>query len=749
MPGQGEDVWSEESGPRGHAPRLASRMFAAISASVTAESDRWPLWVPVLFAAGILIYFALPLEPRWESAAAFLLASLGLFVAMRDRTPVLILGGALLLIAFGFAAAKIRTESVRAPVLAEELRGVTVEGWVERYELRDEARARATLRVTELDALPPLERPFRVRISMHAASGRLETGDRVSVRAALRPLPEPVQPRGFDFARTAWFDQIGAVGYALGRPVVLADGEDPPWDLAAWAPVDRLRGAINARIRAALPGKRGEVAAALITGERAGIPENDNRAMRDSGLFHILSISGLHMVIMAGTLFWAVRAGLALIPSLALRFPIRKWAAVAALVTAFVYLLLSGAAVPTVRAWIMMSVVLIAVLLDRPALTMRNVALAALIILILSPESLFDASFQMSFAAVIGLIALVEAHGRQESESAEDVSAFWRLLRRIRIFIVGDVVTTLVATAAVAPFAIYHFHRMSHYGVFANLLALPLVTFLIMPFALLALIAMPFGLEAWPLQIMGTGIALLLDIGTWIASWPGAVSVVPAMPPLSLLLMAFGGLWFCLWQTRWRALGLVFLAAGLLGSGENRKPDLLVERDGRSVALRSAEGSLAFPPATEASYSIEKWLLADGDKRDAKAASASGTFRCDHLGCIGTLRGKTVAIVRHVAALEEDCRVAEIVVAPFTVGKACKGPRVVIDRRALKEGGAHALYLDGLSIRSESVAEARGQRPWVPQREIAAKAAAPAGRAHAYGFDADNAESGPRSDPEE
>jgi competence protein ComEC len=244
-------------------------------------------------------------------------------------------------------------------------------------------------------------------------------------------------------------------------------------DLAAWGLVDGLRAKVNARIRAVLPGGTGEIAAALITGERGGISEAVTQSMRDSGLAHILSISGLNMVIMACTVFWLVRALLALVPSLALRYPIKKWAAGAALADASFYLALSGGAVPTVRSWIMMSIVLIAVMLDRPALTMRNVALAALAILIVAPESLFDPSFEMSFAAVAALVALYEWLSTRSRERLGDISLFWGTLRKGWALISGAAVTTLVAGAAITPFAIYHFHRMTHYGLVANLIAAP------------------------------------------------------------------------------------------------------------------------------------------------------------------------------------------------------------------------------------------------------------------------------------
>jgi competence protein ComEC len=739
MPGRHEHGFLDAGdAPRRHRAPLA----AALARSLEAESDRWSLWIPVLFGAGIVFYFALPDEPGAASALALVLAAAGLAVATRSLPLGLVIGGIALAISLGFAAAKLRTEIVRAPVLALELHRADVEGWVELYELRDKGRARITLRVIAIGDLPPELTPYRVRVSLSAAAGRVETGEAIRLRATLQPPPEPIIPAGFDFARSAWFDRLGGIGYATGRPERVDAAGEPPLDLALWLPVDRLRAAINARIRASLPGERGEVAAALITGERAGISKEDNQAMRDSGLFHILSISGLHMVIMAGTVFWVARALLALFPAVALRFPIRKWAAGIALAAALSYLLISGAAVPTVRSWIMMSIVLLAVMLDRPALTMRNVALAALIILIFAPESLFDPSFEMSFAAVIGLVALVEAHSKQPSDRAEDVSVVWRAFRRLKAIVVGDVTTTLVATAAVAPFAIYHFHRMTHYGVVANLIALPLIALLIMPFALVSLLAMPLGLEFWPLQIMGLGIGLLLATGKWVASWPGAVSILPSIPGTSLLLLVLGGLWYCLWQTRWRALGFVAIGAGLLLSGEATKPDILVEREGRALALRAENGRLALPPATRASYSVDNWLLADGDWRDAAQASADSPFACDLLGCVGKIKGKTVALVRHPAALEDDCRLADIVIAPFSVGRACERARVVVDRHALQAEGAHALYFDGLSIRTESVAMARGNRPWVRERRIEAQGL-PAGQAYARGFDSNDGESAP------
>lgn len=700
--------------PRRREGTLA-RLIRHCADALEAESDRWFLWPPVFFAAGIAVYFTLSVEPEGRMTAALVLAALGLFLFIGRTTFGLALGLALLALAAGFACAKLRAELVRAPVLTGELRHVAVEGYVERFEARADARDRLTLRVISIGSLTPAETPKRIRVTISGKNTKVSPGEAITLRATLNAPPEPVSPGEFDFGRRAWFKQLGGIGYATGRVKHLEGAPAPPLSVQLWAGVDRLRAGVAARVRAALPGEAGGTAVALMTGERGGIPNRVTEAMRDAGLAHVLAISGLHMAIMAGSVFWLVRALLAAVPALALRYPIKKWAAAAALLAATFYLILSGASVPTVRAYLMMSIIMIAVLLDRPAITMRNVALAALAILAFSPEALFDPSFQMSFAAVVGLVAAYEfLSARKRARMAPTtahISAVWRYLRMPGVFFLGAGFTALVAGIAVDPFAVYHFHRLTHFGIVANMIAAPLISLLIMPMALLSLIAMPFGLEALPLKAMGFGIGLMVATAEWVTSWPGAVTVLPDFSGWSLTLMALGGLWLCLWQTRLRTLGFVIAGAGLALAPVGNRPDVLIERDGKTAAIRGDNG-LIFPSATAASYSVEKWLLADGDRRNPKDLPRDTPFRCDPLGCVGVVKGKTVALIRETGAIAEDCRNADIVVAPFKLGRACKAPRILVDRAALSVHGAHALYIEGVSIRTETVAEWRGQRPW-------------------------------------
>lgn len=704
-------AWTEPRGAPG-------TILVWLEATLAAEFDRWFLWLPVVFAAGILAYFGLSDEPGWALVAALVLGSAGVCALLPRRNAVALAAAGLIVAGTcGFVAAKLRTEWVRSPVLARDMWSVEITGFVEERERRPQARTRVLLRVLSVAGLPAEKTPYRLRVSVPATQAAgLGAGDAVKLKATLKPPPEPSIPGGFDFARRAYFERIGGVGFAAGALERLADAPRPPSDLSAWALVDRLRDRVEARILAVVSGPAGEVSNALITGRRGNLSEAVVEAYQNSGLAHVLSISGLHMATMAGSLFWLVRALLALSPALALRYPIRKIAATVALVGALFYLGLSGASVPTQRSWLMLSVLFVAVLLDRPALTLRNVALAALLILCVAPEMLFDVSFEMSFAAVTALVAVYERIARREKKPMRERGSAGKVVRWLGMALLASTVTTLVASAAVAPFGIYYFQRLTHYAILANLLATPVVTFLIMPMALLALIAMPLGFEAWPLIAMNEGVRIMTRIAEWVAAWPGAVSHIPTIPASALTLIAFGGLWLCLWQRRWRAFGMIIVAAGLAFSPTNRLPDILIEREGKSIALRAPDGRLALPPDARSSYSAAVWLAADGDPRSvAQAANSPASYRCDSLGCIAVVKGKTVALVRDPAALEEDCRRADIVVAPFSLGSRCRAARFVLDRKRLSSEGAQALYLDGQSIVAETVRSARGARPWVSE----------------------------------
>ncbi len=533
----------------GVAPWLAARLLA--------ERERWLLWLPVALGVGIGLYFALPREPPvWLGPALLLLVGLVWLVrrahrgAGEDRAWRLAAALALAAIATGMSAASIRTHLVAAPVL--ERRGAhVVEGQVLLVE--DQTRgARLTLGELRIEGLDPGATPAELRVSLRSATPAVRPGDRVRLRAFLMPPSPPSEPAGYDFARQAYFSQLGAVGYGLGKLERVAAAQTSTWRLG----LARVRQRVASAIQAAVPGPPGAVAVALMTGLRGGITEAIWRDMQIAGIAHLLAISGLHLGLVAGTLFFGVRVALALVPPLALRVPTKKVAAGLALLGAFGYLLLSGATVPTQRAFIMTALMLLAVMVDRNPFSMRTIAWAALVVLLCQPESLLGASFQMSFAAVVALIATYETGVARRPDHASGLDT------RLVIYIGGVALTTLIASLATAPLAIYHFGRLPTYGILANLIAVPLTAFWIMPLGLAGLLLLPLGLGGGCFALMGRGIEVMLAVAATIAGWPASALLVAKPSVAALTVTLLGGLWLCLWRGSWRRLGVLGVALG-------------------------------------------------------------------------------------------------------------------------------------------------------------------------------------------
>ncbi|MCZ6849971.1 MAG: ComEC/Rec2 family competence protein [Alphaproteobacteria bacterium] len=465
-----------------------------------------------------------------------------------------------------------------------------------------------------------------------------------------------------------------------------------------------------------------------LTGERGRIPEDTMEAMRAAGLAHLLAISGLHVGLVTGILFFGLRALLALSPWVALNWPIKKWAAAAALTGAFGYMLLTGATVPTQRAFLMVALVLGAVMLDRLALSMRLVAFAAVVVLLIAPNSITGPSFQMSFAAVAALIAGFEVLRRPLSQ----LSGEGGLGRRALIYVAGVLITTLIAGLATAPFALYHFNRLAVFGLAANLGAVPLTAFWIMPFATLAYLLMPLGLEEIALKPMAWGIEAVIAIAENISARPGASYYLPTMPLWGLGLVTMGGLWLVLWRRPWRLAGLGAMGVGLLSFLAAPAPDLLISGDGRSFAVRKADGSLVFSGTRGSRFQKNMWLKRSGlagnvprgrrSKREraeaSLAAAKGGVLRCDSLGCIAHVGDRVVSVISNPGAVAEDCARAHLVIALTSLYRfPCRGPGRIITRRELSRQGTHAVWFeDGGGIRVETVAAHRGVRPWTGGR---------------------------------
>ncbi|WP_417515161.1 ComEC/Rec2 family competence protein [Minwuia sp.] len=680
--------------------------FGLLLGALQAERARFFYFAPVLFGAGIAFYFALPFEP--PIGAVLAAAGFSLFAfAMLRHTVLRPACMALLLASCGLSLATLQTERVRAPILPAQVGPAQLEGLVRKVERRPNA-LRLVIRPESFGGLRTQDLPSTLRISVRSMDGPVQPGDRIRVLASAQPPSSPAEPGAFDFQRYAFYRGIGGYGFALGSAEVLSTNP-------AEARFSRFRDRLAARIADVMGMPSGGIAAALITGDRSRITEEQQQALRDSGLAHLLAISGLHMGLVTGFLFFGLRAGLALFPGVALRWPIKKWAAVAALSGGFGYLVLTGGSVTTVRAYVMVALVMLAVLVDRRAISLRTVAIAALLVLAITPEALVEPGFQMSFAAVTALVALYERFGES-----------WRvgvgqggLPRRIVRYLVGVGVTTLIAGAATGPFAIYHFGRFADYGILGNLAAIPLVAFWVMPWATVGALLMPLGLEGVPLWMMGQGIEGVMAIAYAVADLPGAVRLVPAMPLWGLIAVTLGGLWLCLMSRGWRYWGLAVVALGLLSPHIAERPLVRVDADGRILAVRTASGGTMLSSTRREKFTARQWLARDGVAAGtawpAAGVSADGRLRCDSAGCILRVEGWMIALPAGPAALQEDCRRADVVISLEPVRGRCPSARYVIDRFDLWRDGAHALWLDpqsGPSIRSAD--GVRGTRPWTP-----------------------------------
>jgi competence protein ComEC len=697
--------------------QLRAAWLAAQQTIVAGWQDDWAQrfnWMPVLVGVGVGIYFALPVEPRPLLSVLALLPLIAYVVARALDAPqaIIVAAACITAIGAGFAIAIVRTQTLSTAMLAEETSIVDVSGQVMSAEPGDKNRTRVVLDSVVMDPAPEGPSPTRVRLSLANAPSWVKPGEWLTVRAILRPLPAPVAPGSYDFARTLWFDGIGAVGFSMGDAERIQSREPDGLieRFSMW--MASVRQTTSDRIRDQLDARSGPIAAAFLTGERALISESDQQAMRDSSLAHLLSISGLHMALAGFGFLSALRFIFALIPVIALNYPVKKWAAVAALLASFGYLMLSGSSIPAVRSFVMIAVAFISIIVDRPAISMRVVALSALVILIFTPESWIDPSFQMSFAAVVGLVSAFEWWARRKNPVAPT-----GLLSRGLGILGATAATSLVAGFASAPFAAYHFNRFANYGIAANLLAMPVVSFVIMPAGVVALLAMPLGLDGPPLQLMGWGINVMLDIAHWVAAWPGASLRVTTIPNLALVLMVAGGLWIALWQSMWRVAGIALVAIGFIASFFGVQPDLIVAGDGRNFAVRGADGRLYLLSARRGVFGAEQWLKRDADPREVKAARATQeVIACSASACTANINGRADRKLLYVLtsdAFAKNCDGAVVVIDQSSTNHAqCGAAGLTISYGMLEREGAVTVSFSGNALKWTSAARERGRRPW-------------------------------------
>ncbi|HKU05119.1 MAG TPA: ComEC/Rec2 family competence protein [Bradyrhizobium sp.] len=680
-------------------------------ARAEAGAGRLLPWVPVAFGTGIAFYFAADHEPVLSASAVVAVAMCAAAFLLR-RHKVFPVAVMLAAAAAGFAMATWKTARVAHGVLARPIYSAALTGFVETRDIR-ERTDRFVLRVVSLESPRgggqiKLE---RVRLSVKKGTAPA-VGSFVELKARLLPPMSPSRPGSYDFGRDMYFQRIGASGFVMGS----IKSVDPPDSggiaLRYSAFMQGLRDAIDGRIRNVLEGDKRAIATALLTGRRDAISPPVNDAMFISGLGHVLSISGYHMAVVAGIVFFAIRALLALAPALTVSFPIKKWSAAGALLAAAFYLLLSGAEVATQRSFFMTAVVLIAVMVDRRAITFRTLAVAAMIVLAIAPEALVHPSFQMSFAATLGLVALVQI-GMPQLFAAPDNSATARVALWGGREFVMLLAASLVAGLATTPYAAFHFHRITPYGVLANLAAMPVVSALVMPAGLMGLAAMPFGFDGFFWWLMGVGIDWMVAVARWVAALPGAVGRMAAFGIGPLIVASLGIILMGLLRTPLRWSGAGVLALAIVWAASAPRPDILISGDGRSVAVRGKDGKLHLMKSGKDAFAVKEWLAADADARVAADASLGDGVSCDKAGCVTEMAGGAlVALSLRAEAISDDCERAALVVTSRQVPSPCRAS--VIDAERLRRQGALALRRTSEGFAVDAVKPRGIDRPWSP-----------------------------------
>lgn len=683
---------------------------AAVEARLEAEREQLPLWVPVGLIAGIAAWFALPDPPGWSAfIAACAAAMLAALAFARGSRAAGALAWFSLFALIGCALIWLRAERVAAPRLERPQAASFTAGIVRADRLASRGQVRLLLAPADAPQLPP---QVRVSVPLDRAPEGLVPGATVRLRAYLMPPPAMAAPGAYDFARAAWFARIGATGRLLGDVEMVAPPSRTSWQ--AW--LAGLRQRLSAHIQARLPGSEGAIAAALATGDQGGVSEEDAEAMRASGLAHLLSVSGLHLTaVVGGTILLALRL-LALSPWLALRVNLVLVAAGIAALTGIAYTLLTGAEVPTIRSCIAALLVLAGLAMGRDAITLRLVATGAIVVLLFWPESLAGPSFQLSFAAVTAIVALHE-HPRIKALLARREEG---PLRRFGRALLGLLLTGVAVELAIAPIALFHFHQAGLYGALANIVAIPLTTFVVMPLEALALLFDMAGLGAPFWWAAGQGLSLLVGLAHAVAAAPGAVALMPAIPPAAFGLFVAGLLWIGLWRTRWRWWGAAPAAIGAAWALVTPPPDLLVTGDGRHLALRTPTGELAILRPRAGDYVRDLLAELSGSEPDFVEIAAAKGGACSDALCRYELRrgDRSWQILattsRDFVRWEEmiaACAAADIVVSDRNLPAGCRPRWLKADRAFLAEHGGLAFTL-GSNARLTTVRDQVGARPW-------------------------------------
>lgn len=602
----------------------------------------------------------------------------------RWLASVLILS-ALTLFTIGYAVSSFRTNNINTVLLEQDLPFMVIEGRIEKIVNLEGSKAKRII----LDQVNIDGKSYRVRLkSYHFKGDEWAIGDKVSVKAKLIAPGGPTMPDGFDFSRKAFYDDISAVGYTI-QDAIIIDKNATQSDS-----VEQLRQFIGNVIYDNMEIRNAAVAQALLTGERAGINQSDTEAFRVSGLAHLLAISGLHIGMVAGCVFFFIRLGLACIPNFALHYPIKKWAAGCAIIIAFSYMILAGATVPTVRAFIMSSLVLLAIILDRSALNLRLVSLAALFVMITTPEAIVGPSFILSFSAVAALIVFYKNIGRKLLVNARAYKPLWRPF----YYVLGVIVTSFIATLATAPFSIMFFNRFALYSILSNIVAIPLMGFLIMPFGLMGILLIPFGLDGLFWIIMEWGIAHILNIADIIASYRYASLAFPSFNTWESFIICLGFIFLLFWNGKLRWIGLMAIIAAFINVFISPQKMIMISTDMKAIIYVDKSVDNIYLIGKMDSYTKSNWLGFHGYNMDVNIPRYesgdninNNTGYCDDYMCRLNIDSVNVTVLINALKKDEVCDNSDIIIADFPLDKSYCPSAKIIDRFDVWKYGATSI----------------------------------------------------------
>ncbi|WP_192253886.1 ComEC/Rec2 family competence protein [Mesorhizobium caraganae] len=724
----------------------AIRRSLAVAAGTELDRGVAFLLVPVFLAAGVIIYFSLASEPGFAQPIAIVLLMACCAAVARSWPKTHLLCVAAMLCALGVVAAKVETWRAGTQMLGSEIQ-TRLTGRVVSLEEMENGRVRLTLDVIST-AYPKLRyAPERVRLSARTVPADMTAGSLITGYARLLPPTGPVRPESYDFSFDSYFAGIGGSGFFLGNPKTIASQGPPPLTARLSSAIENARENIADHIRDKIGGAEGEIAAALIVGVRAGIPDEVNEAMRRTGIYHIISISGLHMALVAGTIMALLRGAFALFPDFSSRRPVKKYAAAAALVSIAAYLVISGIVVAAERSFIMLAVMLVAVLFDRAALTMRNLAISAIAVILVSPHEVVGPSFQMSFAATAALVGAYAGWADYRADRVRTPPArrsfVGFLSRKFLLAMGGLAMTSIIAGSATALFAIWHFQRVSPLSLLANLAVMPIVSLIVMPFAVLSALAMPFGADGPFLYVMGKGLTAMIAISAWISE-RSPVDAVGLISIRSVLLVAVA-LVIATMATTWlRLVAVPFALAGLLTVPQVRTPDVLISEDAHLVALPIGGGELALNRERSNEFTTDNWkraLRAEAIIPPEIFEATDTRFDLDPLDlppgspfyCTGNLciarhpTGAIIALAKDRNTARPACAFASlIVIDDATAYNPCRDPLVlVVTKKQLARDGSAAVFFDPQSAATAPMirfAVDKPYRPWHEQRRFSREA---------------------------